>query len=93
MYYKEFVKKVAERSNISIAKTANVMKAFRDVIEEALIDGENITLLGLMSLDTIMTPEREYRNPRTGEIVPANPHARPRCRFSTTLKQLIKERG
>ena len=28
MYYKEFVKKVAERSDMSIAKTANVMKAF-----------------------------------------------------------------
>lgn len=79
---------VSERLHLSTAHKA-ICGTLR-IIAETLAKGEPVTLHGFGSFQVIDIPEREGRNPRTGEalIIPA--HKAVKFRPGLDLRQSIK---
>lgn len=73
MTKREFIRKVAENSGWSIAKTDEIVGVVFDTITNELAAGECIKIPGFGIFDTIERHSRKGRNPHTGEemIVPA----------------------
>lgn len=44
-----------------------LVNGFFSVLEEALMEGEEITILGFGKFEVVMQSERSCRNPKTGE--------------------------
>ena len=60
-------KKMGDSAKKKEAEAA--LKAFVDVVTEELTKKEKIQLVGFGTFETSVRPEREVRNPRTGETM------------------------
>jgi DNA-binding protein HU-beta len=65
----ELVAAVAERSGVPAKQADTVLKAFADVIGEAVANGEKVTLPGFLTFERVERAARTARNPRTGEPI------------------------
>ena len=65
----ELIAKVAEKAGVSKKQADRCLKAFIEVITEALQKGEKIALPGFGIFQVKERSERKGRNPRTGEII------------------------
>lgn len=86
----DLTKALAERTDLSMAKTKDVIAALAAIITEGLKNGENVTLhvsLGHFEVDNV--PERKGVNPQNREslIIPA--HIKPSFKVSKTLKDAL----
>ena len=70
----ELVSAIAEKAELTKKDAEKALKAFEEVVTEALSTGDKIQLVGFMSLEISERKEREGRNPRNGEtmIIPAS---------------------
>ena len=59
--------KVAEEAGLSKAQAQSAVNAVLDCIQEALKDGDKIQLIGFGTFSVQHKPERQGRNPATGE--------------------------
>jgi DNA-binding protein HU-beta len=69
MNKKDLIEKVAGAANVSKKDATNVVNALLEEIKTALQSGEQITIVGFGSFKVVDRPEREARNPRTGEKI------------------------
>ena len=77
----ELVAAVAEQAGLSKKDAEAAVKAFTDVVAEALKAGDKIQLVGFGTFEVSERAAREGRNPRTGEtMVIEDWHL---CRFPT----------
>lgn len=60
---------VATALSASNAQGAAAVNAVFDVISEALVDGDSVTITGFGKFEAVQTSARTGRNPRTGEPV------------------------
>ena len=65
----ELIAAVAEKAELSKKDAEKAMKAFTDVVAEELVKGEKIQLVGFGTFEVSERPEREGRNPKTGEAM------------------------
>jgi DNA-binding protein HU-beta len=65
----ELIAKAAEKAGVSKKQADRCLKAFIEVITEALQKGEKIALPGFGIFQVKERSERKGRNPRTGEII------------------------
>ena len=63
----ELTTKVAEEAGLSKAQAQSAVNAVLDCIQEALKDGDKIQLIGFGTFSVQHKPERQGRNPATGE--------------------------
>ena len=64
MGHLELIAKIAEKSNLSKADSTRALDALLGSIEEALIAGEKVQLVGFGTFETRERKAREGRNPR-----------------------------
>ena len=76
-------------SPIFLGETAAAIKA-ASRSQSALKDGKSVTLPGIGKIEAVEKPEREVRNPQTGEKKMAEAHTAPKFKFSTTFKSAIR---
>jgi DNA-binding protein HU-beta len=69
MNKKDLIEKVAGAANVSKKDATNVVNALLEEIKTVLQSGEQITIVGFGSFKVVDRPEREARNPRTGEKI------------------------
>lgn len=67
MMKSEFVEKVATRSGLSKAKAEEAANSVIETLKELLQEGDTITFVGFGAFKVVSRPERNGRNPRTGE--------------------------
>ena len=69
MNKQELVTKMAEKTQLTKKDTEAVLKAFIDSVQEALVNGEKVQLIGFGTFETRERAAREGRNPRTKETI------------------------
>ena len=65
----QLISEAAEAAETTKAVTEKVLNAILDSIQEALVDGKNVTLVGFGTFTTASRKAREGRNPKTGDKI------------------------
>jgi DNA-binding protein HU-beta len=65
----ELIEKLAEKLELSKAKTNEVLTTVVDTIKESLENNEKVPLTGFGTVETVVRPARTGRNPQTGEAL------------------------
>lgn len=93
MTVKDIVREVATGMDFDKKSTAAVTKIVDEVfvkIVEAMKAGEEVKINGFGKFYSVDVPEREVRNPLTGEKMVSSAHSAPKFTFSTTVKKALK---
>ena len=85
----ELVAAVAEQAGLSKKDAEAAVKAFTDVVAEALKAGDKIQLVGFGSFEVSERAAREGRNPRTGETMTIEASKTPKFKAGKALKDLV----
>ena len=80
-------KKMGDSATKKEAEAA--LKAFVDVVTEELAKKEKIQLVGFGIFETSVRPEREGRNPRTGETMKIAESVVPKFKPGKALKDAV----
>jgi DNA-binding protein HU-beta len=86
----DFVKKVAEKAQVSQKVAKEVVDASLDVITEALAAGEKVTLTGFGTFEVRSRQAREGVNPQTRAKIQIPETKTPGFSASSTLKDAVK---
>lgn len=82
-------KKMGDSATKKEAEAA--LKAFVDVVTEELAKKEKIQLVGFGTFETSVRPEREGRNPRTGETMKIAESVVPKFKPGKALKDAVNK--
>ena len=85
----ELVAAVAEQAGLSKKDAEAAVKAFTDVVAEALKAGDKIQLVGFGTFEVSERAAREGRNPRTGETMTIEASKTPKFKAGKALKDLV----
>ena len=85
----ELVAAVAEQAGLSKKDAEAAVKAFTDVVAEALKAGDKIQLVGFGNFEVSERAAREGRNPRTGETMTIEASKTPKFKAGKALKDLV----
>ena len=85
----ELVAAVAEQAGLSKKDSEAAVKAFTDVVAEALKAGDKIQLVGFGTFEVSERAAREGRNPRTGETMTIEASKTPKFKAGKALKDLV----
>ena len=85
----ELVAAVAEQAGLSKKDAEAAVKAFTDVVAEALKAGDRIQLVGFGTFEVSERAAREGRNPRTGETMTIEASKTPKFKAGKALKDLV----
>ena len=85
----ELVAAVAEQAGLSKKDAEAAVKAFTDVVAEALKAGDKIQLVGFGTFEVSERAAREGRNPRTGETMTIEASKAPKFKAGKALKDLV----
>ena len=85
----ELVAEVAEQAGLSKKDAEAAVKAFTDVVAEALKAGDKIQLVGFGTFEVSERAAREGRNPRTGETMVIEASKTPKFKAGKALKDLV----
>jgi DNA-binding protein HU-beta len=86
----ELVAKVAETTQMTKKDAGKVVDAVIASIKQALIEGDNVQLLGFGTFETRHRAPRVGRNPKTGEVVHIEARTVPVFRPGKYLKEAVQ---
>ena len=86
----ELVAAVAEQAGLSRKDAEAAVKAFTDVVADALKNGDKIQLVGFGTFEVSERAAREGRNPKTGESMKIEACKTPKFKAGKALKDLVK---
>lgn len=85
----ELVAAVAEQAGLSRKDAEAAVKAFTDVVADALKNGDKIQLVGFGTFKVSERAAREGRNPKTGESMKIEACKTPKFKAGKALKDLV----
>ena len=65
----ELVSKLSEKSGLSKKDSESILNAFTEVVEETLLAGDKLQLIGFGTFELRERAPRKGRSPRTGETI------------------------
>lgn len=65
----QLVKKIAEKSGLSVKASGDALNAFLDSVKEALAAGDSVNLIGFGTFSVRERTARKGKNPRTGAVI------------------------
>ena len=89
MNKKELVAAVAEQAGLKKVDAEKAIEAFTAVVEGALKAGDKVQLVGFGTFEVAERPEREGRNPRSGETMTIAASKNPKFKAGMALKDAI----
>ena len=90
MTKKEFCKLYSDKTGVTQRDAAIYVDAFRDTLDEALLKECTVRLKNFMSVELVDVPEREGRNPRTGEMLTIPDHKRVKIKVNDTFTSEVQ---
>lgn len=90
MTKKELVSAMAEKTEQTKVKTAEMLDALIEVVSETLSNGEEVAIAGLGKFEVRERAARNGRNPQTGETITIAASKVPAFKASKTLKDAVK---
>lgn len=85
----EFVEAIAAQAGLSKAAAEKAVKAYTDVVTEALKKGDKITLVGFGTYEVGARAARTGRNPQTGETIKIKAAKTPKFKAGKALKDAV----
>ena len=86
----ELVAKIAEKSGLSKADSTRSLDALLESVQEALVSGEKVQLVGFGTFETRERAARQGRNPRNPEEVIQIPASKaPVFKAGKSLKEIV----
>ena len=85
----ELVAKMAEKSGMTKKDTEVALNSFMASVEEALVAGEKVQLVGFGTFETRERAAREGRNPQTGETMKIAASKAPKFKAGKALKDAV----
>lgn len=85
----ELVAAVAEQDGLSKKDAEAAVKAFTDVVSDALKNGDKIQLVGFGTFEVSERAAREGRNPKTGESMKIEACKTPKFKAGKALKDMV----
>lgn len=89
MRKQDLVRAVAGESKLSEAQATSAINAVFGAIQNALADGDEVTISGFGSFRVVERAAREGRNPQTGETMQIAARKSPTFRPGTQLKRAV----
>ena len=90
MTKKELVSAMAEKTEQTKVKTAEMLDALIEVVSETLSNGEEVAIAGLGKFEVRERAARNGRNPQTGEAITIAASKVPAFKASKTLKDAVE---
>lgn len=74
----DIVSAIAAKSGLTKKDAEKFLVAFEETVTESLAERKKVQLVGFLTMDVVDRPEREGRNPKTGDpmTIPASKSAR-----------------
>lgn len=85
----ELIAAMAEKSGLTKKDAELALKAFIESVEEALVAGEKVQLIGFGTFETRERAAREGRNPKTREVIQIPACKAPAFKPGSALKEKI----
>lgn len=85
----ELVKKIAEKSSLSRTDSEKALNAFLESVEEGLVNGDKIQLVGFGSFEVRERAARKGRNPQTKQEITIKASKAPIFRVGKALKDMV----
>lgn len=85
----ELVKGIAIEAGVSQKEAENVLSATLGVIQNAVINGDKVTLVGFGTFEAREFAAREGRNPSTGEAISIPASKKPVFSAGKTFKEAV----
>lgn len=89
MTKKDLVKAIAKNGEITLKEAESMLDNVVGTIEECLVSGETINLIGFGKFSIATRAARDMTNPFNGEKISVPEKRYPKFKFSTTLKKLV----
>lgn len=80
----------AEDVKVSQRAMGQYVDTIVDVIKDALVSGEEVKIANFGSFSVVDKPQREARNPQTGETFMAPAHKAPKFKYSNVVKAAVR---
>lgn len=90
MNKQQLVKEMSQKAGLTKTDTEKVLTAFIDTVQEELIKGEKVQLVGFGTFEVVKRAAREGRNPQTGGTILIKESKAPKFKAGKSLKDLIK---
>lgn len=87
----ELVKQVAAMRDIPAAAAARLIDELLDTVKAHLRNGCKVSIPGFGTFEAVAKPERQGRNPKTGEPVQVAAKRKVRFKPSAQLKELVNQ--
>lgn len=87
----DLVKSIAEKSDLTKADAERALNAFIESVEEALVNGGRVQLVGFGSFEVRERAARKGRNPQTNKEITIKASKAPVFRSGKALKDLVNE--
>lgn len=91
MNKKEFIDAIAAKTGKSKAETTEFVEAFVNTVEETLVSGDSIRLIGFGTFEVRERGARTSRNPRTGETINVPASKAPAFKVGAALKKAVNK--
>jgi DNA-binding protein HU-beta len=85
----DFIAAIAEKTGLSKTDATKAVKAYAEVVEEALKAGDKVQLVGFGTFEVSKRAAREGRNPQTGKTIKIAASNVPKFKAGKALKDAI----
>ncbi len=85
----ELIAAMAEKAGLSKKDTEAALKAFVEVVGDALKNGDKVQIVGFGTFEVSERGEREGRNPQTGETMTIKASKNPKFKAGKALKDAL----
>ncbi|MBR3624624.1 MAG: HU family DNA-binding protein [Selenomonadaceae bacterium] len=85
----ELVAAMAQRASLTKKDTEKALNAFFESVEQALIEGDRIQLIGFGTFEVKERAARKGRNPQTGEEIDIPASKTPSFKAGKALKEAV----
>jgi DNA-binding protein HU-beta len=82
---------VALDSGVSVKDTAKVLRSLFDVVGREVLRGSSIAITNFGTWLAVPTPERQRRNPQTGERFTSPAGLRPKFTYSPRIRRALSD--
>lgn len=86
------ITKISDRMGLSKTTCESVIDIFADEVKNCLVNGDKLIIKGFMSFEVSERPERDGRNPKTGEISTFPAVKSVKCKISKAIRDAINRR-
>lgn len=85
----DIINNIAEKTGLPKSSCESVIDVFADEVKDCLVNGDKLIIKGFIGFEVSERPEREGRNPKTGEVITFPAVKSVKCKISKAIKDAI----